>query len=647
MRIAKQIALATYAIVALLWQSCSQPVAVPSKDSIFDAQTSGVGATYDYQQGVVVISWDTLPNVDFYSLQRYLDTLDDGSPVDVKETLIPAGSGRNGSSIIFKDVPSLARSAHFYMVVPGKYVNDDTLLGMPSPPVMVNTGKGIRLKFNDGAPTTETKNINISVEDRRGVIKSIRFSQIQLQTAGTATPLFNFSSADDPQNFQQQYVQFDNPGIPKYSNYTWLLNKGPQIKKVYALIDFYPLDGQVFKPETLMTQIIVAPHFIKAKFEHEFQIISTTIADENSPDYRSGTSGATAIKSTFTKYGSADSTQYTFNSHYIDFSVSIGGDSTMSQTFDAWIIFPDNSTNLFDIEKKVLKAPLCATAPQRFELTGRGKYHDENHRYRYSLDIDSLQGKSNFRYCVPIGINMVTTYPYVENSAIDTNTLRDVSENYKKFLTLGTQKTFGYGQNRKPFILVLKFIGNQFDEERYYFSSSDLFPGKKGQTSSKEPITRSYFDFYVPDMKLLPKSSPYFITNGDTITNSLDFRLDELTSVVDGGFARVTKLQLIIAAKPDGIVWDYRKWTGESDVPQIKIEDLKKNNYSIKDFSIPTPFTTLRNVAWDPVDLSSMPSGQYFIAIVAADEFGNEGFARLQFSNNATNPFEVTILSGK
>lgn len=617
-----------------LYIACSEPVAIQQDLELFDKTPTGFTGKFDYAANKIILRWDQLSNVDFYKLQRYTDTLSDGKPGAVTESIVGSTTSANDGVIVYSDVPSLEKSDHFYILVPCKRHLDDTVFGKPSLPLRVPAGIGISFYINDRSTTTQKRNVALHVEDPQGMLKKISFSQV---VNDSALPIFDFSADQDAQNFDQRQISFENQGVGKTRAVSWVLPLGSKEKKVFALLEFYSRDAVSFQPETLVAQLAVAPYYIKTKYEHVMQIINGDNSDQLSPNYRSGNSNATAINEV---YQSTKKNKVTINSKFIEFSVSIGSDSTMSQAFDCWIVYGEN---LNCAAGGRLNAPLWATAPQRFSLTGAGKYHDERQKYVYSFDPNSEQGKINLRYAVPINASLAATYPYVE-SPLDTSTHRDINQNFKNIIS-SKQVSESLGEMKKKFILVLKFVGTEFEDDRYYFSEPSLLPGSKLTNTT----TESYLDFFVPFIRLIQSKSPYFLTNGDTLVNNLDFVLDEGQSIHDGGLARITKLELIIAKKPANLEWNPLSWKDSSDVPIVNLELFKQNSYSIIPYPIAAPLATLKNVAWNAIDLSAIPSGKYFIGIIASDEFGNEGFAGYKFNQDtkATNPFEVTVLSGK
>ena len=103
----------------------------------------------------------------------------------------------------------------------------------------------------------------------------------------------------------------------------------------------------------------------------------------------------------------------------------------------------------------------------------------------------------------------------------------------------------------------------------------------------------------------------------------------------------------MIAQCPDTASWPFWTWTKDSDVPDMPLETLLGWQHLRMSFPIPVPKKSIGPVRWNDIDPRQWRAGRYFVGLYVSDEFGNAGLAPTTFASKQTNPFLVTVVSGK
>jgi hypothetical protein len=276
-----------------------------------------------------------------------------------------------------------------------------------------------------------------------------------------------------------------------------------------------------------------------------------------------------------------------------------------------------------------------------FTLMGRGAAHDTSHVYVYAFDTLSAQGQANLTQVRRI--DTTDGYPFVGYR----DTARgSPAEMYRRVTQL--TRTALSQTGAKEFALVVHMKGRYFGEDRWYVSTSPdtVAEGGIGVGLPRREFRHLYMAFWPPRVLPLNSESPYYVrSNGDTAGAVFILGVD---AVYGGGYgvgtAAITRADLIVAAKPSSLAWDYRSWNSTT-VPPISLQEL-----------LALPHEVFPPAAGQPgdgavfylVSTAGWPSGEYLIGIITADQFGNQGFAPMPFdaARYTTNPFVVTVLSG-
>jgi len=187
-------------------------------------------------------------------------------------------------------------------------------------------------------------------------------------------------------------------------------------------------------------------------------------------------------------------------------------------------------------------------------------------------------------------------------------------------------------KGKKQFLLVTRFVDTAF---------SDTITQILGQDRGVE-TERTCFDFYLPQIHVnTTASNPDHLGNDSVVTGPFSFALDPL-SVLDSGYAEVVSVELLIARKPDGMVWD-KAVTPATVTRQM----LAPWTYYAAPFPIPEPDSLayvpsweVHDVRWDDIDATAWVAGEYIMGVYIRDEYGQDGFANV-WKAASTNPWLV------
>jgi hypothetical protein len=386
-------------------------------------------------------------------------------------------------------------------------------------------------------------------------------------------------------------------------------------------------DGYV---DTLSDAVGIAPWRVR------FRVENKTIFYEKKEDItletRRGPSDASALLMQ-SEARTEVRKQYFFNTKELLFSLSIDVDSTMAQHFEYRLVTPKTSASLGTAKDFI------ETKPQQALLTRPNGLHDEKHVYSISIDPNTEQGRRIMSQFTTVSTDSISSsYPAVQKREMLPGT--EPHANYRQWVDLSRSARTSSG--KKEFMIVFRFWGKYFGDERVFITRGDLF--EKGSREKKEYFTDLFYDFYSPSLNFLDPSNEEYLNNGDTVTGSFDLEVTNITER-DRGEARITSIELIVAEAPPEKVVEWNEWSTDSAVP-VTLQELKSYRHFSIPYEIDVPLPNLPGVKWEGLDPASWGSGHYFMTIVASDEYGNTGIAPTPFSRG-TNPWLVTVLTGK
>ena len=624
---------------------CTAPLDAPLGADLFAVRAEGVQAEYDGTRDRIVLTWRAPRRDDVfnYRITRYTDTLDGGvarnpvswfaGPFDVQDTLR------------YEDTPDLVRTNYWYYLEPVRMVdNGELLVGLPSDTVSVFGGYGVSFSINDNATETPVRDVELVVRDRFNQLARVSFTS----RMAAGAPLFGFAQNSDPDNYANRTVGMGGESVRRVP---WKLPVGPGNKTVFARFEFTDAAGG--RIDTSRTEIGIASWEYRIRIANRRKVLNDVMNSDDSIGYRTGPHDATVLYSERYPDAFTVEDEFTFVAPEIVFNVSIGTDSTVERVFEYWLLFAREEARISFSEYGAGAADTVRhwfeTNRRRGELTGRRSVleHDFETEYRYSVDTMDVQGRQNLSALTRCISN--EGYPSVARGA----PLTDLAVNARIFR--GLKHNLLVSAGRKEVVLVLRFKGKHFGEDRYIATHARVIPPRGsggGAVLQEQRITTLYFDFYTPRIAFPDRADPRYLNNGDTVSGDLSVWLLRDGSVADGGNSRIAEVGLIVAKKPAGFSWDYRSWNAVHDVPQVTLADLKQGNYRLFPFDPGRLSKGLSEVSWEGIRIDSWSSGQYLVGIYAADEYGNAGLAPAAFQIQTgqpprTNPFEITILSGK
>jgi len=526
------------------------------------------------------------------------------------------------------------------------------------------------IKVNVDDPYNPPPNDSIHSWFKNGWITSVA----ALNTSVTAQVFPNFDSTDGRNDVAaREKSKSAGTIINGLKRYGWWLKKGNGSKRVYAELTFK--DGT---KDTLVNNIEIAPYRIQLSFRN-----------------KTGSSDQTMSKSPLA-FGA---TAYYFYKPFVQFGISIFADTTILEDFDYWLCLADsNSIMTYNVTGATIA--WLETAPRHARLTGRGPLHDDDYVYTYSIDPSDPLGKENlselrqtFRSpqgkpqentdlafkikgsqymnetCVPgsfwgdpvyfwDGLNPQPDHGsvprvdsigwLVKGQKILAYNSPDSAFNKIRKMTIFALTLSG----TKQFWIVARFKGQYFDDVRVMTSAGQVFMRSQGK--DERGGDRSNFDFYQPKAIFWPGNGDWY-TNGSVITSTFNYALNPTPSISDQGGAYVNDIRLIIARNQNNII----PWTASPNAnaalrnvtaDTISIEALRSLRHIEIPYAIPITSYSLNGVRWNNIDISSWPSDNYIMGVVARDRYGNEGFAPvgdISADKPYTNPWQVTILSGK
>ncbi|MBD3420774.1 MAG: hypothetical protein GF398_11705 [Chitinivibrionales bacterium] len=577
----------------------------------------------------------------------------------------------------------------------GGWVYDELGLAEDDSYDKVRVGSNVSFNINQGDLFTSTDKVSLYLNDPAGKIQSVRLTQ-------------NFTTfwAKDNDTIQ---VNFDDPKNPPSSHEIkqllaggWIQSDGKLHRDVVefekALFDVYDPANPNAEIESLQEGSNIIPWVLKQGNGEKRVFVELTHRLQGDTSNGNTTVSAARIDTVLdaikiapyrvrvtlrNRIGTNDETMRYFQSQlygeyflykpWIKFSVSIFADTTFQREFHYWVGTSSARSHIFE---RITANNLhwLETAPAIDSLTGTGPDHNDDNEYLYSIGDDE-QGRENlsrllqtqatpqnelaFKLTGSEGFNEIAVpgsywgeNPLYYNT--NSNTLESqqrlvsgsYKENFEKFKRLEPIEVFNRGG--KEFILICIFKGRFFNDTRTVVvgNSREIGPVKGG--------IRTYFDLYPPSIQFIDQDNQNWISNDCTLVSSFDYELNATGSVTDKGKADIKDIRLIIARRPDNFPWTisyklnaYRNVTAEN----MTIQDLYEMRYFEFPFNIKVPDQNLNDVIWEDINPSDWPSGDYLMAIVTEDQFGNKGFAPIldyvAGLKRITNPWMVTILTGK
>lgn len=679
------------AILVLMGMGCYRDPLEPDVDpEEFRMEITGLSATYDPESNRVHLSWHALDpaeeQFDYYRIYRATTGVSFetsggvATPVVVMDQLVSTNERRTvpAGDSTFVDVPDVANTVYAYGIKALRVDGADTTEGILSALDTCRVGVETSFTINDGALFTAVDRVTLTVNDPAGLVDSVVFTQEYKQYLVKDSTMVevHFDDPGSPPTTEQigqliadGYLQFsgklaqgvEKTVVPQFdavdprnaqrrfslqqgTEFEWYLKKGNGEKNVWGRLVYH--SGRV---DTIDESINIAPSgnngFIRIRLRN---------------DMHSSEASMRPLPS--------DPSSYVIYKPWVDFTISIAADTTIAEEFEYWIAFTDSTASL---ETRInARSAWLETVPRTGHLTGIGANHDDDYVYHYALDPATAEGAENLA-------SLRRTYNYPNDNDVDQlafklrgdeplneiavpgsywgqspkrwqSTSRELidiqetlagtpAENYHEIVKM--QRTFLFDFGRKELVIFARFKGRFFDDVRMAASI-----GPKLDISPTHPNRmQSYVDFYPPKANI-DDNNPLWLTNGYEVANVFGYALSASGSVVDDGYARVEKVELIITQWPSERLWD--KYTTPFD---ISIDELLVCRHRILPYDIPIPRATINDVAWRDIDATDWPSGQYVIGILTEDEYGNGGFApiKLKTAEYTTNPWIVTIRTGK
>jgi hypothetical protein len=466
----------------------------------------------------------------------------------------------------------------------------------------------MQLREADGTPVpvdtlagSDTTDIDGQIRDmlRSGFLVETNLAQTLAANAGRViVPLFDSADGLNAPRVHPLGTSPDNA-------FAWRLPMGGGQKDVFAEVTYR--SGTV---DTIYDLIMTQPHRVEIVVRHETTGSSATMKD---------TTVNTSAKSDVEIWE-------TWKILYVPtlrFSVKIYGDSAVATDFDYWLMVSDGD----QITPKIIRdntAVWMMTRPVPASLTGRGVDHLSTYEYEFSLDTTNAQGRANL---ARLRTGNTLSPVKLMDSAL---TLRQNLD------TLFFLKQSGLNKGKKEFLFVVRHREEFFD---------DVIINVLGYESEEKVYTEVssfYRDVYLPQMKLQTLNNPYHLAEGAQISAPFTFALKDTPSVADSGFADIEEIKLLVAKKPPTLAWD-PKTTPKT----LGVNDLLLMRHYEYPIALEKPAYFLYNILWEDIDPRDWPTGEYLMAVVVRDQYGNEGFAGIWGSSTPkeTNPWMVNVVT--
>jgi hypothetical protein len=658
-------------------------------------RVSGLRTLYDFRRGAVMLAWDSLQKtpsgccVSGYRIFRGTRTDTAGNPIDMNCRLqvgwaaaspMGAGSGPvldnpfsdSATHNVFctsdtcqEDYPWFADTsdsvasgtkAYYYTVAP---IFMDTLTrqstqGPFSNPALCGINHAVGLAINNGGWYVTTDSCMLSVLDPRRDLTSAQFTDSAAVGAAMVSlrPIFATYSARNP-------ITSMAMGADTVGRLAWVLPKGAGSKRVWAQVQHR--DGRF---DTVSTQAWIQPWHIGLTLRNEAEDpASRTMIPSPGREY-------------VPRVGYVDA--YNVFAPWVDFSVSISGDSTFGKDFEVWLAAADSGSDyqLHDATSPelaavpgLLVAPFAALRPHWLEtgvehdsLTGYGAAHDDLNKYRYLFSPESAAGLAALDTMFRTVNKALPAAADVDPSALSTPGLfwgaaalgSSPSTGHPDVLTLPPGEAFSALGNMSPsraayrgkkeIAIIVRMKGRYFDDVRTVISSPAVNPDSRFITyyvATPPVIVRDKWEYAIPKEDSLI-AGPFTV---NTNTNGADTG-DTRGYVVSRGGAKVKAVDLVVALMPESLA---TRWDPLATPQTITLDYLMSRPNYVLPFSIPEPVERLPGVSWQNIDPSAWPSGDYMAAFVTEDDMGHKDLAPVAICSGApagdyfTNPMHWRI----
>ncbi len=455
----------------------------------------------------------------------------------------------------------------------------------------------VSFSINRGATYVVTPSCSLTVVDSARALASVRFTQ-----QGDSVPAFD---AGDSLNS----VRSITAGSASVNLLPWVLPLGGGAKRVWAEITWQDSSRRV---DTLATSVAIAPWDVRFSVRNApvaelswDSVVPTAPASFYYPRLTGPSEAYVTHESQLLYTHVPVMEHYYFGTTVLDFSVSLGGDTTFVDTFEYWLVVADSLGNM-DTTAYAANDTVYhwwETGHCGARLAGAGEA-DSQTVYRYSIDTASAEGRANL---LQLGwIYRPARYP--EGGTVVPKV--DAPEaNFRRLAALKqqgpTQRTHDFAA--KEFTIVCRFTGKHFGEPRFAFSRRTLpEPG-----AFRDYATwATYFDFYVPQTQV-PSLSVVQDSAG-TFLFRVGLQASEL-------WTSVSALSLLVARLPD----DYA--TAGLSGEQVLALLLQQRHDWFPCAVESVPFM-VHSVLVDP---SGWEAGRYAFVPVASDGWGNSGIGAL------------------
>lgn len=624
---------------AALLVTCSNdtPSGTPLDDSL--SPPSSLSATYDGDR--ILLTWSPTEGAELYRIYRTTaegtDCLPDTSHWGEEGTRaqVPA------DSTSYSDTPGLSRGVYHYGIRAGRVAGDDTLLSALHPPYpdLAACTLSVPLSFtmNGGRDYVYDDLCTLTIEDPLGVLDSVRFTQTYERfwdSSGTLIPVQD----EVPREYEgDTYNQIRDLTRPVYSfGRSWRTADYPYSALPHREEIQRPIFGAM-DPWNQKTSYVVGGDAVQSflwrlrpgldgkvvfaeLFANGVSAPTDTMSAEATAWLRSAFPPQPAFSEDIGFYhvpaGTMDdgTVFYTvescmFRSRPIRFKAPVTH-SECGKRFECWILIGERYPTMEpeDFRRK----PWLMTRPVSFELVC-----DTSHVYELPLDTTSALGRQALSRLM-LGKDTVVHAVLDASLATNRDTVDHLSESYLR------------DDGAKQFQLALRFFSDAFSDTMTFLGMY-----RRTEPTGGYRYVESRIDWFPPLVHMdTSDSNASHLGDGDTIEGVFDFAL-AAESLHDPGHAQIERVSLLIAAKPDGMIWN------PATTPQsLSPASLSGDIVGVFPLLIDTPADTLRGLRWDTIDPGAWPPGEYLMGIVACDNAGNEGFA-LVHEKLSTNPWLV------
>lgn len=616
-------------LLALLYSlSCTNAVQV-SNTNVEPALVQNLKAVVEGEK--VLLTWETPPAAPtFFRLYRTTSADSLGQPDSMTWLSYDRQKFIGASKSSFLDLPGVEHGRYYYAIQGGNVVvgsdrQSDTLFGPLSQFAFCDIGNAIRFFLFDTTISSEysanVRTVIAKVLDPRLELDSVRFTNSELVDTGTG--LFEPTAQLDiahPLDDAKQLLALNNIGWPTAkrtkasivrvplfktggfkigtntnNSFPFLLSEGFGKKFSYAQVRYK--NGQI---DTVLDFIETVPRKVNLELRNTRQTMFDTSLSDN-------LSGGGNYKRNAIIYGKE-----------LLFGVKNFAGNSIDTAFDAWIVFANDKAN----ETRPFRENdvWYMTKPITYSLTGKGDRHNADTVYSFPL---SIVGDNRY-FTFDNLLKGKGTAPVENIQANGSEQIRQANQNLFNKLQQSEIRSIG----RKRFLFVTRFRDTEFNTE---------FLRVMGASENSD----SFFtcrDIYPPRVtqQVRAELNPYHINDGDVLSDVFSYALDSLSVTDVGGFAPTVAVSLVMARKPESMVWN------KSKPDAITLELLEKLPHYEKMFDIPQYGFNIAKVIFEGIDPRKWTSGQYIFAVKVRDAFGNEGIA-IPNVDSQYNPFLVNV----